>query len=156
VPDANGDGKQDVVVGAPFENPGTSPVDCGRANLYSGATGALLFKFLPPTATANGRFGWSVSGVADITGDARGDVVVGEPGLGGGRAHMYNGATGLRLDTRASVYPEAGGQFGFSVGGTVDLSGNGRGDVIVGAWKETPATAPTPPSDAGRAYILRK
>jgi hypothetical protein len=156
VPDANGDGKQDVVVGAPFENPGTSPVDCGRANLYSGATGALLFKFLPPTATANGRFGWSVSGVADITGDARGDVVVGEPGLGGGRAHMYNGATGLRLDTRASVYPEAGGQFGFSVGGTVDLSGNGRGDVIVGAWKENPATAPTPPSDAGRAYILRK
>jgi hypothetical protein len=39
VPDTDGDGKGDVLIGAPNEDPGASPDDSGRVYLYSGATG---------------------------------------------------------------------------------------------------------------------
>lgn len=159
VPDVSGDGIPDIIVGSPWEHPGASPVNCGRANVFSGATRQLFVKLLPPTPVANGHFGFSVAGIPDLTGDGRGDIVVGapgEPGNGAGRIHIYSGATGVRAATYASVYPDVNGNFGVSVGGVPDFSGNGRGDVVVGAWSENPASAPPAPSNAGRAYLIRK
>jgi hypothetical protein len=157
--DTNGDGVPDIVAGAPGEHPGASPMDCGRAHLYSGSTGGLLRKLLPPLPVTNGHFGMAVAGVPDVNGDGRGDVAVGapgEPGNGSGRVHIYTGATGGRLSSHASIYPEVNGNFGMSVAGVADFSGNARGDLVVGSWRENPATAPTPPLDAGRAYLLRR
>ena len=46
--DVNMDGKADVIVGAPFESPGSSPSGAGRAYVFSGATGDTLFSLKSP------------------------------------------------------------------------------------------------------------
>jgi hypothetical protein len=75
VPDADGDGCSDLLVGAGEEGGGAE--DAGRAYLYSGATGALLRTLQSPNVEINGQFGVSVSGVPDANGDGRGDLLVG-------------------------------------------------------------------------------
>ncbi len=158
VPDTNGDGRGDILVGSPNADPGASPENAGRAYLYSGATGALLRILFTPFPEIGGQFGCSVAGVADVNGDGRGDLIVGarfeDPGISPtdcGRVHLFSGATGLRLRTLASPNgQEIDGRFGHSVAGIPDADGDGRGDVVVGAPREDPGTAP---QDSGRAYI---
>lgn len=143
VPDVNGDGVGDVVVGAPMDSPGTSPSGCGRAYLYSGATGQLLFKLLPPNPELSGQFGFSVAGLQDINGDGLGDIAVGAPeertGVGmedSGRVHIYSGATGQRIRTIVSQTPSSSGYFGYSLAVISDLNGDGKNDLVIGARKE--------------------
>lgn len=154
VPDTDGDGRGDVIVGAPGENPGASPPACGRAYLYSGRTGANTRRFSPPIPQANGSFGYSVAGIPDTNNDGRGDIIIGAPREGfpvnSGRAHIYSGATGLRRVTVQSPGLEANGFFGTSVSGMPDANGDGRGDVVVGAPNESPGASP---DNCGRAYI---
>ncbi len=157
LPDVNGDGVADVAVGAPDEDPGNSPSNCGRVYIYSGATGLLLRKLLPTWPEIDGHFGVSVSGLADVNGDLLGDLVVGgfQENPGGapnecGRVHIYSGATGKRLLTLRSPGEEEGGKFGESVGGIPDVNGDGRGDIVVGAPDENPGLSP---SGCGRAYV---
>jgi hypothetical protein len=160
VPDVDGDGRGDVVIGAPAENPGSSPVDCGRAYIYSGATGALLWKLLPSIPQANGNFGCRVAGIPDVTGDSRGDVIVGAwreaPGGAAaecGRAHIYSGGTGVRFKSLPSPSQSADGLFGFAVAGIPDTNGSGNTDVVIGAVGESP-NADTA-AYAGRVFIVR-
>ena len=49
VPDLNGDGVADIVVGAPMDSPGTSPQATGRVYIYSGATGQFILRLIPPS-----------------------------------------------------------------------------------------------------------
>ncbi len=158
VSDVNGDGRGDVVVGAYFEGPGGSPSQAGRAYIFDGSTGALLHTLVSPNEGVDGRFGVWVSGVSDVNGDSRGDVVVGArlEGPGGspsqaGRAYIFDGSTGALLHTLVSPNEELGGQFGVRVSGVSDVNGDGRGDVVIGAWQEDPGASP---SEAGRAYIF--
>lgn len=158
VPDTDGDGRGDILIGARFEDPGASPSNAGRAYLFSGATGALLFTFVSPNEEASGLFGSSVAGVADLSGDGRGDVVIGapdeDPGASpnnAGRAYVFNGATGALRNTLSSPNEEAGGgNFGFSVAGVPDLNGDNRGDIVVCAPDDDPDPTPT---DCGAAYL---
>jgi hypothetical protein len=158
VPDANGDGRGDVIVGAQFENPNGSPDSAGRAYLFDGNTGALLHEFMSPNEELFSFFGYSVGGVGDTNGDGRGDVVVGAPSddpgaspANAGRAYIFDGSTGTPLRELISLNEEAEGQFGISVAGVPDANGDGRGDVIVGAQMEDPGSSP---EDAGRAYLF--
>jgi hypothetical protein len=166
-PDADGDGVADLLIGAPLSGLSPSPsvrglvAECGRAYLYSGGTGALLRSWRGPVV-AGSRFGWSVAGVPDLTGDGRGDVAIGAPfnpdaargaGYGPGRVHVYNGSTGALVMVLNSPNAELGGGFGLGVAGLADTNGNGRGDVFVGAPQEDPATPAA--SEKGRAYIVR-
>ncbi|MFM9995189.1 MAG: integrin alpha [Phycisphaerales bacterium] len=157
VADANGDGRGDVMVGAPFEDPGLSPADNGRAYVYSGATGALLRKLIPPQQALNGNFGYSVAGTNDVNNDGRGDLIVGARGeaggsFGAGRVHVYSGASGLKIVTIVSPAFESGGAFGTAVAGIPDANLNTRSDVLVGAPAENPGSSP---AGAGRAYLLK-
>lgn len=158
IPDVNGDGFGDVIVGAPQENPDLSPTDAGRAYIFSGATGVLLRTLTSPSEETGGQFGFSVAGIPDVNLDGRGDVIVGawleNPGLSpvdAGRAYVFSGATGALLRSLRSPNEETGGQFGFSVAGLADLDGDSRGDVIVGARFENPGLSPI---DAGRAHVF--
>jgi hypothetical protein len=154
----NGDGRGDVVVGAYQEDPGGSPTDAGRAYIFDGSTGALLETLASANEELESYFGRSVSGVSDLNVDGSGDVVIGayneDPGASpsnAGRAYIFDGSTGALLETFMSPNEEAGGWFGYSVSGVLDVDSDGHGDVVIGARREDPGTSPF---EAGRAYIV--
>ncbi|MCA9283741.1 MAG: FG-GAP repeat protein [Phycisphaerales bacterium] len=150
VPDANGDGRGDILVGAWLEDPGASPQSAGRAYLYSGNGAGLLHELVSPNEELSGNFGVSVSGVKDRDGDGRGDLVVGAQGEE--RAYVFSGSTGSLLET--FTYPNAStGQYGYAVAGLADVNGDLRGDVVVGAWTGE-GDSGTPPN-AGRVFLYR-
>ncbi|HMN97730.1 MAG TPA: integrin alpha [Phycisphaerales bacterium] len=147
VPDLNGDGVDDVIVGAPREH-GSGVTNSGRVYVFSGRTGLLIRTHVSPNPTLLGRFGNAVAGVRDITGDGAGDYVVGAPReLGAaGRVYVYSGSTGALLRTHVSPGSQPNGEFGASVSGIDDFTGDGRGEYIVGAPGEV--------SQRGRAYVF--
>lgn len=145
--DVNGDGRSEVIVGAPYENTLGYQAN-GSARVYSGANGALLYMLPGGTVSNQVWFGWSVAGVGDVDGDGRPDFAVGAPYYSGaGYVSIFSGATGITL---ASVGAEAlGDSFGYSVAGAGDVNGDGRADVLVGA----PATDIFG-TNTGSAYVL--
>jgi hypothetical protein len=159
IPDVNGDGRGDVVVGAPGDHPGASPLGVGRAYVYNGATGGYIRVLIPPYAQANGEFGFSVAGIPDTNNDGRGDILVGgwkqnwpNLPLRSGVIHLYNGATGARLQSFLSPNAEEDGLLGATVTGIRDLNGNARAEIIGGATAENNGLTQT----AGRVYLFRR
>ncbi len=161
VPDTDGDGVPDLVVGAPNEElPGTTP-GRGRVYVLSGATGALRFRIKPPDPDRTSDFGETVAGVPDADGDGLGDVLVGVPGyeVTGrpdrntvGRAYLFSGATGVLLQTLDTPEPDFSNNFGAAVAGVPDLDDDGLADLAVGAPNEF---APQPLGSAyGRVYLF--
>jgi hypothetical protein len=155
VPDVDGDGRGDIIVGAPNEDPGATPTDAGRAYLFSGATGTLIRAMGSPYPQVSGLYGTSVAGLADINGDGRGDVAVGgawetAPGKPwrSGAVHIYSGATGYGLRHIVSPTPSVQGYFGICIGTVPDLNFDGKQDLVIAASRETAAA-----SESGRAYV---
>ena len=156
--DVNQDGFADVIVGAHFEDPGTSPDEAGRAYIFSGQNGSLLFELISPNEEFEGFFGVSVFSVGDVNQDGFGEVIVGavreDPGNSpneAGRAYVFSGEDGSLLFVLISPNEEIGGFLGNPVSGAGDVNQDGFADVIVGAFGEDPGTSPT---NAGRAYIF--
>ncbi len=125
VPDVNGDGAQEVLVSA------TGVANsAGRIYLYSGKTGAELFRV---TGAASGaRLGAAVRDAGDVNGDGVADVIAGAPGFAAvpGQAFVYSGVDGSELLPLQSGGPSAA--FGSAVTGIGDVNGDGFGDVAVG------------------------
>jgi len=113
--DVDGDGVDDLVVGAP-----QSFLGPGYVRVFSGANGALIREH--NGAAPIDLFGWSVSGAGDVDGDGRADYVVGSPfaDAGGnfntGRVRVFSGASGaLLLNTSGTANEDL---LGWSVAGT--------------------------------------
>jgi hypothetical protein len=148
--DVDGDGFDDLIVGANTANPG-GLTNAGSAYVYSGATGALIWQF--DGQAAGDSLGRSVSGAGDVDGDGFDDLILGAynaaPGglSGAGSAYVYSGATGALLgqfDGQAT-----GDGLGVSVSGAGDVDGDGFDDLIVGAYLADPGGL----SNAGSAYV---
>ncbi|MCB9899273.1 MAG: FG-GAP repeat protein [Planctomycetes bacterium] len=100
--DVDGDGRGDVLVGAPdWHGPSAvSDAQWGRAVLYSGSNGLSLATI---TGTSKGdRLGAALAGVSDVSGDGVPDFAIGEPGkeigsplsiVNAGTCLVYSGAT---------------------------------------------------------------
>ena len=145
--DVNGDGYDDVIVGA-FAYNG----DRGRAYIYLG--GAAMDNMADVILTGDGvykEYAHSVSTAGDVNGDGYDDVIVGAhnyfiPGLSG-RSFIYFG--GGFMDNAPDLILSGEGtqnDFGVSVSTAGDVNGDGYGDVIVGSM--------TYDGNRGRAYVF--
>jgi len=144
--DLNGDGYDDVVVGAPFNDgngmqSGAAYVVYGGPNLSSNRSLATANATLYGDA---GQYaGWSVDETGAMEGRDTG-IVVGAPradvnGNESGVVYLYGASnlTGeviLDLDANATFDGRsAGDRLGWSVAGVGDVNGDGTDDVLVGA-----------------------
>lgn len=132
--DLDGDGRPEIVVGAP----GTSN-DAGRIYVYRGSNLTLLNTL---SGSAGSRLGESVDATRDINGDGVPDIVAGAPksnaaAAEGGEVIVFSGH---RVALSSPPYDlvhwasgQAGAHFGASVCASPDMNADFRSDVIVGA-----------------------
>jgi len=144
--DLNGDGRPDILVGAPGTTNGT--VYC-----YSGSTGFLIGGF--SGAAAGDRFGAAVAGLgADLDGDGKQEYLVGAPNadvLGNadaGRAYLLKSISSLTQVNAATGFA-AFDHCGASVAAAGDLNQDGKTDWLVGI-----PGYDGPSSNAGRVRVI--
>ena len=142
--DVSGDSVPDVLVGTWFESNGAL-VFAGRAYVFDGVSGALLYEVLSPTPSVSGTFGYQVDAVPDVDGDGITDIVVsassetaGVPA--GGKVYVYSGAAGQFLHTLSSPNEDEDQVFGPAVSGINDINGDGAVMSSSGCGPNTTAT----------------
>jgi Ca2+-binding RTX toxin-like protein len=153
--DVNGDGFDDVIVGAQYADPNGS--SSGAAYVVFGKAGG--FSATIDLSTLNGTTGFQISGEAafdyagysvsfagDVNGDGIDDLIVGTAGgitsceayvifgnAGGFSANLdlstLNGTTGFQISLE-----EWGSNLGLSVSAAGDVNGDGYDDIIVGDY----------------------
>ena len=155
VPNTSGDDKSDLLVGT-MERPGGLD-HAGRAYLFDGGTSQVLQAFVSPTSQTGGQFSCALSGIPDLTGDGRGEVVIGAQGEcpGGspyeaGRAYLFDGASGALLRTFRSPHEVAQGLFGNRIAAIPDINGDGKWEIAIGAQGEWVGSIDV----AGRVYVF--
>ena len=139
--DVDGDGYQDVVIGA-ADYSDDAP-DIGKAYLYLGSSSGLGSspEWTAESDIGKAYFGHAVSSAGDVDGDGLSDVVVGARHYANGeedegRAFLYLGSSSSGLEGSAAWTAEGdqvGADFGFAVASAGDVDGDGYGDVAVGA-----------------------
>ena len=125
--DWDGDGVGDFAGGAPDGDWGVATP--GYVRIVSGATGAGLVT-LSSGGLGDDHYGAALA-TGDVTGDGVQDLVIGAPGdaWNAGLVEVYDGATHALVWSQAGV---TGLEFGAAVG-VGDITGDGFGDVFVGA-----------------------
>ncbi|XP_050790862.1 integrin alpha-IIb isoform X2 [Gopherus flavomarginatus] len=143
VADVNGDGKDDILVGAPLYMESRSDrklYEVGRVYLYLQRRGPHPYRHPAQTMTGTevfGRFGTAIAPVGDLDQDGYVDVAVGAPFAGSGCVLIFRGCSeGLRTPASQVLESPFPGHaaFGFSVRGATDIDANGYPDVLVGAF----------------------
>lgn len=155
--DVNGDGFDDVIVGAPYYHHGQE-MEGGVFVYHGSATGLKpLSSWSFESNQAMCELGWSVASAGDVNGDGYDDVLAASEYCGTGapnregRVYLFLGsATGLGA-THAWMLQGGGADesLGWSIASAGDVNKDGFDDVIIGApW------ASYPEGHEGRAYVF--
>ena len=170
--DVNGDGYDDLIIGADSADPGGT-ANAGVAFIIYGGQSLSNIDLSNGLTTAQGfalggenagdRLGFSVSSVGDVNGDGYDDFIMGAYRADGGNDDegasylIYGGQDFSALDL-ANLTMDQGSVLtgahvdsysGLSVSGAGDVNGDGFEDFIIGAPGEDDHTAPP-----GKAYIV--
>ena len=157
--DVDGDGFDDLVVGAAVFDSGAS-MSAGKAYLYLGSAGGLA---AVPAWTAIGdddpgaQFGYAVDIVGDVDGDLREEILVGGRLADDvtpltGKAFLYRGAAGGAEATPAWTSVGDGmnvAEFGSELAGAGDVNGDGLQDFLVAAPSQDGVSA-----DEGKVWLF--
>ncbi len=108
--DVNKDGTADFLIGAFGQDDGS-----GKAFVFNGKDGKLLYPVQAPQRQIGAGFGWAVASFGDLNGDSTPDFGVGAFAQeGAGRVFVFSGHNGKLLRT---ITPPAGSfAFGWAVG----------------------------------------
>ncbi|ELS00016.1 FG-GAP repeat protein, partial [Gloeocapsa sp. PCC 73106] len=153
--DVNGDGFDDLIIGAPDADP-SSYSDAGQVYVVFGKSGGFSSNFsLSSLNGTNGfalngfaddlKIGFSVSGAGDLNGDDFDDLIIGAPY--GGQGYVIFGKSGgfnpstdifdiLVNGTNEFAFineADSSSGIGFSVSSAGDVNGDGFDDLIIGA-----------------------
>lgn len=155
--DINGDGKDDIIVGAPYSSP-NNLINAGQAYVIFG-TNSFPSSFNVSTLNGSNGFtingltagdwlGYSVSGLGDVNGDNKADFIISGPysssnGVNSGQAYVIFGANSfsspLDLNTLNGNNGflinglTSGNKLGYSVSGFGDVNNDDKHDIIIGA-----------------------
>jgi FG-GAP repeat len=148
--DINGNGKLDLLVGAP--DPGVVGVPGKAQMLELGADGNEIAGSRTTILSGGDYLGISVAALGDLDGDGLTEVAVGDTSPQGVNLLSIHPITravvsNFRID---SELPIGGTQFGFAVTGIGDLDGDGVRDLAIGA----PADSDVSGSCPGKTYNL--
>lgn len=106
-----------------------------RVQAYAGASGVLLWSIVVP-GNPPWVFDYSLCLVADVNGDGRSEVAVGDSNAG--VVHLHSGADGALLWSRSDA---SLGGMGLCLDSGGDLSGDGTADVLAYApWAQHPTS----------------
>ncbi|MFI5172727.1 MAG: FG-GAP-like repeat-containing protein, partial [Chitinophagales bacterium] len=154
--DVNGDGYDDIIVGASTYTNGQT--EEGVTFIYHGsATGINITPAIMLQANqAFAHFGNAVDGAGDVNNDGYDDVVVGAYNLHNGqtdegRVYIFLGSASGIIGTPAATMEsnQAFAYFGSDVSRAGDVNNDGYDDIIIGAYGYDNGT-----SDEGRAYVF--
>eukprot|EP00095_Tigriopus_kingsejongensis_P007065 snap_masked-scaffold1121_size61474-processed-gene-0.4 protein:Tk07065 transcript:snap_masked-scaffold1121_size61474-processed-gene-0.4-mRNA-1 annotation:"hypothetical protein DAPPUDRAFT_60396" len=148
--DLNGDGWDDLIVGAPFYS---DKIGAGGAiYVYPNSPQGLAedsqrMKWVMPKAES--RFGFSMANAGDLNNDQIADLIVGAPYDGRGRLYVYLGhgdffsqsdttpiqrADQIIAAEQLPINPSQVHTFGYSLFGGMDFDMNNHSDIGVGAF----------------------
>ena len=158
--DQDGDGVEDLLIGAPYAHPGG--VYAGAAYVVDGSqigtvelddVGARVLG-----ANSGDLVGYAVANAGDVNNDGYDDLLIGGPeedsgGNDAGAAWLFFGPVSTSVSVTAADATFQGENnddyVGGSVAGAGDLNADGRADLVIGAHRDD-----TTGSDAGAAYLL--
>jgi len=156
VGDVDGDGVNDLLIGAPGAD-GEGNGNGAAYLMFGPVSGELHLHYADATLVGEDDqddAGQSVASAGDMDGDGLSDLLIGAPDAGadneeGGLAYLVlglpSGTASLSEAEAVMVSESSSDEAGYAVAGAGDVNGDGREDVLVGAYFA---------GDGGSAYLV--